>query len=278
MRYDKAGVTQSGRPYYRATGLDGVTYYLFWEPEIIDPDDGEKGDPPLSGWMISSQAPSLVASKQLLGWDGVSPFQAYPHRAAQFGVQAFRKIPGHRCTRDGEKDMAVENLLFECEYTGASGELTSSINPWSYFCDDATVGTDITGPTDGSRRFYGFKTWYPTIEVPGSSSTAGGGGGGSGDAGGASIVLKLTASGSVSDYQDTSNLKQSIATAAGVSASDVTIKVEAASVIITATIKVPASTTSAAVQASLNSKLGTAADASAALGITVESEDRKSVV
>jgi len=90
-------------------------------------------------------------------------------------------------------------------------------------------------------------------------------------------VLKLTASGSVSDYQDTSNLKQSIATAAGVSASDVTIKVEAASVIITATIKVPASTTSAAVQASLNSELGTAADASAALGITVESDPTISI-
>ena len=202
MRYDKAGITQSGRPYYRATGLDGVTYYLFWEPEIIDPDDGEKGDPPLSGWMLSSQAPSLVASKQLLGWDGVSPYQAYPHRAAQFGVQAFRKIPGHRCTRDGEKDMAVENLLFECEYTNARGELTSSINPWSFFCDDATVGTDITGPTDGSRRFYGFKTWYPIIEtVPGSSSTAGGGeggssGGGDGDGGGAAaaVIIILCAS------------------------------------------------------------------------------------
>ena len=76
----------------------------------------------------------------------------------------------------------------------------------------------------------------------------------------------------MSDYQDTSNLQQSIATAAGVSASDVTIKVEAASVIITATINVPTSTSVSAVQASLNSKLGTAADASAALGITVESD------
>ena len=44
----------------------------------------------------------------------------------------------------------------------------------------------------------------------------------------------------------------------------------AASVRITATIGVPASLTADAVQASLSSTLGTAADASEALGITVE--------
>ena len=46
----------------------------------------------------------------------------------------------------------------------------------------------------------------------------------------------------------------------------------AASVRITATIAVPASLTPDAVQASLSSTLGTAADTSAALGITVEDE------
>ena len=81
------------------------------------------------------------------------------------------------------------------------------------------------------------------------------------------------ASGVVSDYTDTTNLRQNIATAAGVDdASLVTISVAAASVIITASIAVPASTSPAAVQTSLASSLGTTKDATAALGITVESE------
>ena len=96
------------------------------------------------------------------------------------------------------------------------------------------------------------------------------------------VVLTLTASGSVSDYSDTSNLQQKIATAAGVDKSLITINVAAASVIITATIAVPAATTAAAVQASLYSALGIAtasnvatafnvATASNVLGITLES-------
>ena len=84
-------------------------------------------------------------------------------------------------------------------------------------------------------------------------------------------MLTLAASGSVSDYSDTSSLRQAVATAAGVDKSLVTIEVAAASVIITATITVPASS-AASVQASLSSSLGTAAAASAALGITVESD------
>jgi hypothetical protein len=89
---------------------------------------------------------------------------------------------------------------------------------------------------------------------------------------GATVVLKLTASGSVSDYSDTKDLQEKIATAAGVASSLVTISVAAASVIITATINVPTATTAASVQTVLSSKLGTAATASAALGITVESD------
>ena len=85
-------------------------------------------------------------------------------------------------------------------------------------------------------------------------------------------MLTLTASGSVSDYTDSvkSSLQQKVADAAGVHKSLVTIHVTAASVIITATIAVPASTTADQVQTSLSSSLGTAEDASTALGITVE--------
>ena len=87
------------------------------------------------------------------------------------------------------------------------------------------------------------------------------------------VVLTLTASGSVGDYSDTSSLQQKIATAAGVDKSLVTISVTAASVIITATIAVPAATTATAVQASLSSALGTTATAmTTSLGIAVQSE------
>ena len=84
------------------------------------------------------------------------------------------------------------------------------------------------------------------------------------------VVLTLTAGGSVSDYSDTSALQSAIAASAGVDASLVTISVAAGSVLITATIAVPASTTPAAVQTSLGATLGTADAASTALGITVE--------
>ena len=83
----------------------------------------------------------------------------------------------------------------------------------------------------------------------------------------------MTASGSVSDFDETkkTSLRTSIAVAGSVDASAVTVAVAAASVLITATIAVPASTTAAAVQTSLSSTLGTAAAASAALGVTVVS-------
>ena len=83
----------------------------------------------------------------------------------------------------------------------------------------------------------------------------------------------MTASGSVSDFDDTTktSIGSSIAAVVGVDASAVTIAITAASVLITATIAVPASTTAAAVQATLFSTLGTAAAASTVLGIIVES-------
>ena len=61
------------------------------------------------------------------------------------------------------------------------------------------------------------------------------------------VLLTVTVRGSVSDYPDTSILQQIIATAAGVEASAVIISVAAASVIITATIEVPTTTTAATV-------------------------------
>ena len=94
------------------------------------------------------------------------------------------------------------------------------------------------------------------------------------------VVLTLTASGSVDDYPDDvkSSLQQNVSNAAGVSKSFVAIAVAAASVRITATITVPASTSADAVRASLASTFGTAAAASAALGITIEEEPTLTII
>ena len=92
------------------------------------------------------------------------------------------------------------------------------------------------------------------------------------DSGDLVVVLTLTASGSVSDYSDTSSLQEYIAAVVGLDTSLVTMNVSAASVIITATIAVPASKTVLSVQEKLSSAFGTAADASDALGLTIEEE------
>ena len=92
------------------------------------------------------------------------------------------------------------------------------------------------------------------------------------------VVLTLTVSGDVSDYADTSDLQRIIAEAAGVDVWFVSIRVAAASVLISAIITVPASTTASVVQAALSSSLGTAVAASAALGIAVESTPTIKVV
>merc|ERR1719443_114852 len=82
------------------------------------------------------------------------------------------------------------------------------------------------------------------------------------------VVLTLTASGSVSDYTDSdkSSLQEKVANVAGVDKSLVTIDVTAASVLIIATIAVPGAMTASQVMNSLSSSLGTANDASTALG------------
>ena len=83
----------------------------------------------------------------------------------------------------------------------------------------------------------------------------------------------MTAEGSVSDFDDAkrTSLESSIAAVAGVDASAVTVAITPGSVIITATIAVPASKTAEAVQTSLANSLGTADAASTKLGIPVES-------
>jgi hypothetical protein len=84
------------------------------------------------------------------------------------------------------------------------------------------------------------------------------------------IVLSMTASGSVSDYLDTSSLQTAIANLAGVDVSRVTILVTAdRGVLITATIAVTVFTVSS-VTMSLSSSLSSITAASTALGIAVE--------
>merc|ERR1740130_125049 len=84
--------------------------------------------------------------------------------------------------------------------------------------------------------------------------------------------MTVIAEGAPSDHVDTSGLQSAIASAAGVSVPDVTISVRAASVAITAVLSVPSYMTAAAVSSRLSSSMGTAASASAALGLTVLSE------
>jgi len=87
------------------------------------------------------------------------------------------------------------------------------------------------------------------------------------------VVIRIIASGNVDDYTPnvTASLQANFAAAAGVDASLVTIAVEPGSVLITATIAVPAAMQSYAVRNLLQSTLGTPEAATAALGITVYS-------
>merc|ERR1712194_323460 len=85
------------------------------------------------------------------------------------------------------------------------------------------------------------------------------------------IVTTFTAAGAVSDYADTTALQEKFAKAAGVDKTMVSIKVTAASVIITVTITVPKDKVGATLQAALTTAIGkTKAEQSAALGVTVE--------
>ena len=85
------------------------------------------------------------------------------------------------------------------------------------------------------------------------------------------VVIRMTASGNVEDYtpEKVANLQENLATVAGVDKSLVAIVVEPGSVLITATIAVPASMQSYGVRNLIKAKLGTAEAASAVLGIIV---------
>lgn len=87
---------------------------------------------------------------------------------------------------------------------------------------------------------------------------------------GSIVLMELTASGSVSDYEDTSALQSKFAAAVDVNYDRVAVTVRAASVIISATINVNASAVDDVIDA-LNSIVGTAAAASSYLGIPVTS-------
>ena len=82
----------------------------------------------------------------------------------------------------------------------------------------------------------------------------------------------MMVSGSVDGFSesDKSSLQAKVATTAGVETSLVAILVAAASVRITATIAIPASTTPDAVNVTLTSRLGTVAAASAVLAVALE--------
>jgi len=83
------------------------------------------------------------------------------------------------------------------------------------------------------------------------------------------VVVTVLASGDPADYTDTSDLQAHFAQIAGVDPSSVYIEVRAASVYIIATIVVAPSDADST-KASLNDSLGSADDASDALGIAVE--------
>ena len=86
------------------------------------------------------------------------------------------------------------------------------------------------------------------------------------------VFLQLEVGGDVSDYSNTTELSRRIAEHANVSAADVSVVVAAGSVVLSVNIRVPPSTIAAAVEASVQSVMGTAASASAALGIAVISD------
>jgi len=85
-------------------------------------------------------------------------------------------------------------------------------------------------------------------------------------------VVTLKVSGTVDDFLDTSGLQGKIANVAGVDKPYVSISVAGGSVIITAIIKVPASTTTTRVFNFLSTRIGTAAKATSVLNIPVEED------
>ena len=84
------------------------------------------------------------------------------------------------------------------------------------------------------------------------------------------VVVTVTASGSVGDYADTTNIKLKLAAVAGIDASLIDITVAAASAFVTATVAVPSSTTAQALAGVLSAALSTAAAAYSGMGLEAE--------
>merc|ERR1719478_596000 len=94
------------------------------------------------------------------------------------------------------------------------------------------------------------------------------------------VVLRLVAKGSVSDYAEPAKriqIKTKVAQLAGVDPTFVSIKIEAASVLITATIDVPPETTVEAVQSSLTTSLASNKATQAFEGV-LEVEEVRSIM
>ena len=201
----------------------------------------------------ATEASCLADVHNLAGYVTRSrPQPNYP-LALQYYDDALSHVPTHCPTLEYRTELFLQ--------TGKAAEAVKAALRLCAACGPASDVVVIAKAAFTSRPIAAFPTaecdaFQPPPSPPPSTET---------------VVLTLTASGSVSDYSDTSALQTSIAVNAGVDASSVSISVAAASVIITATIKVPTSTTADAVETTLSSRLGTAAAASTALGITVES-------
>ena len=201
------------------------------------------------------------------------------------GVPDGAELDPHTGVRPSAMASLGKGYVYRCLQPDDQEGLTALYPPNCVGAHAPDVTPTIVCPTFEHEAEFGASSPPPSPSLPPPPPSSpppppspSGGGGGEGGGATATIVLTLTASGSVSDYSDTSSLQKSIATAAGVDKSLVTIGVAAASVIITATIAVPASMSAAALKTSLSFSLGTAAAASAALGITVESDPTFTIV
>jgi len=88
----------------------------------------------------------------------------------------------------------------------------------------------------------------------------------------ATVTVVVVASGSVNDYEDTTDLQNRFAIAADVPPGAVVVSVSAASVRIVATISPVSGTTASSVETRMRTYVGTAADASATLGFAVATD------
>jgi len=88
----------------------------------------------------------------------------------------------------------------------------------------------------------------------------------------ATVTVAVVASGSVNDYEDTTDLQNRFAVAANVPPGAVVVSVSAASVRIVATISPVSGTTASSVKTRMRTYVGTAADASVTLGVAVATD------